>query len=105
MTHVDKVRPKRQVRAVLLDNSEWQQTCSLRLLDGGTEVFGRQFFPARGELRLRPGGHGKEEYGKECCEIAHQCFSLRASELTMVATFHPSTVSRSLPPAAWEESN
>jgi len=38
VAHVQQIGPKRQMRSMFLENSERQQTCALRLLNGAAKV-------------------------------------------------------------------
>ena len=50
ITHVEQIGAQGEVRSMLLDDSEWQQTRALRTLDAFAEISGGEFFPVHGEL-------------------------------------------------------
>ncbi len=53
-THIQQVGPDGQVRPVLLEDAERQQTRPAGALDGGAEIRGRKLFPPHAQLwRLR----------------------------------------------------
>src|SRR6266852_4763972 len=69
VAHVQKVGTQRQMRPVLLQDSEWEQARSLRLLNRLAKVRGRQLFPPSGELGLsvdRRSYENKKQQDKEC---------------------------------------
>ncbi len=55
VTHVEQIVPERQMRSVLFQDAEWQETGALRLGDAGLEVRRGQFLPMHRELRRRSG--------------------------------------------------
>ena len=48
---VEQIGAERQMRAVLFENAEGQQACSLRAMNALAEIGGGEFFPVNGELR------------------------------------------------------
>ena len=48
VTDVEHIGTQRQVRSMLLKNSEWEQTCPLRAVNTFEEVGGCEFFPVHG---------------------------------------------------------
>ncbi len=63
MAHVEEIRAQRQMRPMLFENAERQQTRAFGKLDGVAKLRGSQLFPFRGEFGLRVDGtNGDESY-------------------------------------------